>query len=243
MPLSGGYHRPLQNMNFTDLKMWLEKNWPWRAQTGAKMLTADEITAGTITAAEIAAGTITATLIAASTITADKLSITTLSAVSANLGTITAGSLDAVTITGSTITGGTIQTAATGQRVILASNTLKGYAASGSQVFGVEDDDIWAVNFRATGTISVATSPDEVYIGTTAVLIKEGGATKCSISATGLSTSGSVDVTGTGRYKVGATQVVGPQGLAVADATDAASVILRLNDLLARCRAHGLIAT
>jgi len=43
--------------------------------------------------------------------------------------------------------------------------------------------------------------------------------------------------------KVGANQVVGAQGAAVADATDAASVILRLNDLLARTRAHGLIAT
>jgi len=44
-------------------------------------------------------------------------------------------------------------------------------------------------------------------------------------------------------YKVSGTQVVGAQGAAIADATDAASVILRLNDLLARCRAHGLIAT
>ena len=37
--------------------------------------------------------------------------------------------------------------------------------------------------------------------------------------------------------------VVGPQGAAVADATDAASAITQLNALLARCRAHGLIAT
>ncbi len=44
-------------------------------------------------------------------------------------------------------------------------------------------------------------------------------------------------------YKVSGTQVVGAQGATVADATDAASVILRLNDLLARVRTHGLIAT
>jgi len=43
--------------------------------------------------------------------------------------------------------------------------------------------------------------------------------------------------------KVSGTQVVAAQGAAVADATDAADVILRLNELLARCRAHGLIAT
>jgi hypothetical protein len=44
-------------------------------------------------------------------------------------------------------------------------------------------------------------------------------------------------------YTVGANQVVGARGAAVADATDAASVILRLNELLARLRTHGLIAT
>jgi len=44
-------------------------------------------------------------------------------------------------------------------------------------------------------------------------------------------------------YKVSGTQVVSARGAAVADATDAASVILRLNELLARVRTHGLIAT
>lgn len=38
-------------------------------------------------------------------------------------------------------------------------------------------------------------------------------------------------------------QVIAAQGAAVADATDAASAITQLNALLARCRAHGLIAT
>jgi hypothetical protein len=49
----------------------------------------------------------------------------------------------------------------------------------------------------------------------------------------------------TGAYSVDGTQVVSNQGAAVADATDAASVILRLNDLLARLRpaGHGLIAS
>ncbi len=38
-------------------------------------------------------------------------------------------------------------------------------------------------------------------------------------------------------------QVVGAQQAAIANATDATSVIARLNDLLATCRTHGLIAT
>ena len=41
----------------------------------------------------------------------------------------------------------------------------------------------------------------------------------------------------------GGVSVVGAQGAAVADATDATSVILRLNELLGRVRTHGLIAT
>jgi hypothetical protein len=44
-------------------------------------------------------------------------------------------------------------------------------------------------------------------------------------------------------YKVNGTQVVGAQGAAVADATGSADVVAQLNALLARCRAHGLIAT
>ncbi len=46
-----------------------------------------------------------------------------------------------------------------------------------------------------------------------------------------------------GGYKVTGTKVVGAQGAAVADATDPASTMARLNDLLARLRTHGLIAT
>lgn len=49
-------------------------------------------------------------------------------------------------------------------------------------------------------------------------------------------------LTATG-VEVSGTKVVGAQGAAVADATDAASAITQLNALLARCRAHGLIAT
>jgi len=62
-----------------------------------------------------------------------------------------------------------------------------------------------------------------------------------AVPAEKLDVNGNTNVTGV--YKVDDVQVVSNQGLAVADATDAASVILRLNDLLARCRAHGLIAT
>ena len=55
----------------------------------------------------------------------------------------------------------------------------------------------------------------------------------------------SLDINTAGEYRVAGTPVVGAQGAAVADATDAASAITQLNALLARLRAatgHGLIA-
>lgn len=62
-----------------------------------------------------------------------------------------------------------------------------------------------------------------------------------NITAAGITSTGDLDVGGS--YKVDSTQVVSNQGAAVADATDAATTMARLNELLARCRAHGLITT
>lgn len=44
-------------------------------------------------------------------------------------------------------------------------------------------------------------------------------------------------------YQIAGTKVVGAQGAAVVDATDEASAVTQLNTLLARLRAHGIIAT
>lgn len=54
--------------------------------------------------------------------------------------------------------------------------------------------------------------------------------------------SGAAAIDGTS-FKVSGTKVVGAQGAAVANATDAATVITQLNTLLSRLRAHGLIAS
>lgn len=74
---------------------------------------------------------------------------------------------------------------------------------------------------------------------------------RANAPTTGLTGTTLFQVRGTGNvnallaYMVNGTKVVGAQGAAVADATDAASVILRFNELAARMRAatgHGLIA-
>jgi hypothetical protein len=64
-----------------------------------------------------------------------------------------------------------------------------------------------------------------------------------SVGANGGAALDVVGVTCSTTYFVGANQVVGARGAAVADATDAASVIARFNELLSRLRTHGLIAT
>ena len=55
--------------------------------------------------------------------------------------------------------------------------------------------------------------------------------------------AGGINLASGNGLRINNVQVVGAQGAAVADATDATSVIARLNDLLARLRTHGLIAT
>lgn len=64
-----------------------------------------------------------------------------------------------------------------------------------------------------------------------------------SLTVNGAHTISDAGIANLSEYQVAATKVVGAQGAAVADATDAASVITQLNALLARLRTHGLIAT
>jgi hypothetical protein len=71
--------------------------------------------------------------------------------------------------------------------------------------------------------------------------INLGGSTT-GTQTTATVTSSAIDLAAGKVLKVNGTQVVGGQGGAVSDATDATTVIAQLNTLLARLRAHGLIA-
>lgn len=90
---------------------------------------------------------------------------------------------------------------------------------------GGGDYSVGLVNYGA-GTFEIWTS------GISRFVVGADGASLCTstIQATG--------------FRVGANQVVGAQGAAVADASVLlADVVAQLNTLLARLRAHGLIAT
>jgi hypothetical protein len=104
---------------------------------------------------------------------------------------------------------------------------------------GVPQIDAQLLSIRALGWASLRGAA-EARLGTT------GGGDFLSVTASGAAVTGVVTATSTMTatgYKVGANTVVGAQGAAVADATDAASAITQLNLALARLRAHGLIAT
>lgn len=174
------------------------------------------------------------------------------------------GLLNADDLVAGTVTGRTVQTASgAGKRIVLnqADNTEKVYNAANEVVIVIDD--------ALGGFITVGYTPDKEYTFLMDGLIQLWSATDnkivfCThkwiadpgvwdqftswIDAEGdmhldgvLGLGGNVDTAGV--YKVAGTKVVDAQQAAVANATDAASVILRLNDLLARCRTHGLIDT
>jgi hypothetical protein len=136
------------------------------------------------------------------------------------------------------VAAGTVSFSAAGTAVVLfAANTgdatyPKAVRLRSSTVLGWSSGDPDAA---ADDVMITRTAAGQLSLGTTP------GAADGALALGSLSATGDVDLSGV--LEVDGTQVVGNQGAAVADATDAASAITQLNALLARCRAHGLIAT
>jgi hypothetical protein len=135
-------------------------------------------------------------------------------------------------------------------RIVLDGNLLDVRAGGGSSatlLSGTSHVAFGTNSGLATAFVETArVTSTGLAIGATALV----GSERLRVAGGSAATAGATDVTvGAGVVDVGVslryrgTKVVGAQGAAVADATDATSVIARLNDLLARMRAHGLIAT
>ncbi len=155
-----------------------------------------------------------------------------------------------ITWDGTTLTvQGLIQTATSGKRIVLnpADNTLRFHSAAADNVI-VIDEGIggydFGMSFTGSGIVSLVAADSDACLITPHFISFEDDASGKTLS---VGYSGITCYLGSTRFlaykDTNAVQVVGTQGASVADATDAASVILRLNELLARCRAHGLIAT
>jgi hypothetical protein len=165
---------------------------------------------------------------------------------------------------------GGLTTGSGGQRVVIdpSANKLSVYAAS-AEAFILTSEDLGGGNFRVLaennwfndaayieyyskwyGHLFQLSSKDASGAEATAVYISSSGGFGGSITLYGISSgtaterfSAAANVNTTGVYKVNGTQVMGAQGNPVADATGAGDVVAQLNTLLARCRAHGWIAT
>jgi hypothetical protein len=85
------------------------------AKINANAVTASEIAANAVTATEINANAVTADKIAAGAVTAAKINVTNLAAINADLGTVTAG---------------TIQSATTGERLVITQDVITVYDSS-----------------------------------------------------------------------------------------------------------------
>lgn len=119
-----------------------------------------------------------------------------------------------------------------GNATFAGSVGIGGSPAQKLDVFGAIAVSGKRVAFRTAG----ATILGSCDVGDTSVTFRANGNDRAFLDA-----AGNFNVIGS--FEVDDVKVVGNQGALVADATDAPSVILRLNELLARCRAHGLIAT
>lgn len=120
---------------------------------------------------------------------------------------------------------------------------LVGDAGYSSSAFG--NLTLWVNNAADDWCMAVASQPDTGAGYALRTYTK--GETSNDYLLAGTSGAGSgtfkFSIRGNGDFYNGTTKVLGAQGAAVADATDAASAITQLNALLARMRAHGLIAT
>ncbi|MGY4935075.1 hypothetical protein ACWD7T_28970 [Streptomyces sp. 900116325] len=107
----------------------------------AGAVTTDKLVALSVTAEKIASLAITTDKLAALSITADKMAVNSVTATAIAAGAIDATHIKADAINGKTITGATIQTAATGPRIVMDSTALAVRDAGNNLVAAIDPDD------------------------------------------------------------------------------------------------------
>ncbi len=125
---------------------------------------------------DVGSGNITETYIANGAITAGKISVSTLSAITANIGAITAGTIDGVTITG-----GTIQTSATGLRLVMSgTNDAYEFRSSSTLLAHLKSATVpysglsGAILEHGTGEIGLEVSGQGVGLGSRQIVMADG---------------------------------------------------------------------
>ena len=130
---------------------------------------------------------------------------------------------------------------------VFQSGRLSGGYAAGIRLFNTTASSVTGNRVSDTegkmshGVIEENAGCDNNFIGGN--LVTDATASLYLISGAGTVLQSGANIQTIDGYKVGANQVIGTRGAAVPDATDAATAITQLNTLLARLRAHGLIAS
>lgn len=106
------------------------------ADIQSSAVTTVKLAAGAVTAAKITAGTITATELGSGAVTTTKLAANAVTAAKIAAGTITTTELDAAAINGMTITGAVVQTASSGERIVVRNDGSGGIIESYSGLSG-----------------------------------------------------------------------------------------------------------
>jgi hypothetical protein len=126
-------------------------------------------------------------------------------------------------------------------------NTSLGHSALYSNTTGIQNTAVgYSAGCYTSASAANAASATSVYLGYDTRSLASGDTNEIVIGHSAIGngsntvTLGNTSVTG---WYMGATKLIGVQGAAVADATGAGDVVAQLNTLLARLRAHGLIAT
>ncbi len=208
----------------------------------------------TLAGALAVTGIVTATVLtSASAVTVGTTAATSLALQTNGTPHITISSAGNITFSGGSVGGMgslAIGGALTGVTTLATSSTINSQTISATASFTGTVAIATAALFAGTGTIATAgklrltNSNDPTTNGITWRNVANSGNLDLYVDgADMLRFQGNITTGNTGGYHVNAVKVIGAQGAAVADATDAASVIARLNDLLSRLRTHGLIAT
>jgi hypothetical protein len=108
----------------------------------ALAVTAEKIAALAVTTDKLAALSVTADQLAANAVTATTIAAGSIEATHIKVGAITADKLDANAINGKTITGATVQTAASGPRIVMNASSFIGYGTGGNKI-GIEPNNAY----------------------------------------------------------------------------------------------------
>lgn len=181
-------------------------------EIAAGAITADEIGAGAIVAGKLAAGAVTTASMTANTINGDRILVNTLNADRIVTNTITADKIIGGDFTGKTFTGAVLQTAATGERIVVRNDgsggIIESFSGFASETPGAVDPG--SQGGRPAIGVRSGTTPMFPEVGSLYLISGPAGSSEASLSGSQVTIAGNTSIsisspaTTIGRAKLGA---------------------------------------